>query len=242
MRLQRFGLLYRDVQRLVNQDRNAFGACMVALGHADGMVTGTTRNYATALEDVLRVIDPAPRERPMGMSIVLSKGRTLFIADTAVAEFPDAPELAQIVLQSAAMAKQFGVTPRVALVSHSTFGNPKMERSEKIRAAVSILDRREDTDFEYEGEMNVDVALNPDVRELYPFSRLSEPANVLVMPAIHSASISTSLLATAGDATVIGPVLTGLAKPIQIAPLGATVSDIVTFATLAAFQSAESDD
>ncbi|MBN8607086.1 MAG: NADP-dependent malic enzyme [Caulobacterales bacterium] len=241
-RLQRFGLLYRDVQRLVNQDRNAFGACMVALGHADGMVTGTTRNYATALEDVLRVIDPAPRERPMGMSIVLSKGRTLFIADTAVAEFPDAPELAQIVLQSAAMAKQFGVTPRVALVSHSTFGNPKMERSEKIRAAVSILDRREDTDFEYEGEMNVDVALNPDVRELYPFSRLSEPANVLVMPAIHSASISTSLLATAGDATVIGPVLTGLAKPIQIAPLGATVSDIVTFATLAAFQSAESDD
>ncbi len=241
-RLQRFGLLYRDVQRLVNQDRNAFGACMVALGHADGMVTGTTRNYATALEDVLRVIDPAPRERPMGMSIVLSKGRTLFIADTAVAEFPDAPELAQIVLQSAAMAKQFGVTPRVALVSHSTFGNPKMERSEKIRAAVSILDRREDTDFEYEGEMNVDVALNPDVRELYPFSRLSEPANVLVMPAIHSASISTSLLATAGDATVIGPVLTGLARPIQIAPLGANVSDIVTFATLAAFQAAESDD
>jgi malate dehydrogenase (oxaloacetate-decarboxylating)(NADP+) len=241
-RLQRFGLLYRDVQRLVNQDRNAFGACMVALGHADGMVTGTTRNYATALEDVLRVIDPARGERAMGMSIVLSKGRTLFIADTAVAEFPDAPELAQIVLQSAAMAKQFGVTPRVALVSHSTFGNPKMERSEKIRAAVSILDRREDADFEYEGEMNVDVALNPNVRELYPFSRLSEPANVLVMPAIHSASISTSLLATAGDATVIGPVLTGLAKPIQIAPLGANVSDIVTFATLAAFQSAESDD
>ena len=241
-RLQRFGLLYRDVQRLVNQDRNVFGASMVALGHADGMVTGVTRNFATALDDVLRAIDPARGERAMGMSIILSKGRTLFVADTSVAEFPGAEEMAQIVLQAAKMAKQFGVTPRVALVSHSTFGNPKMERSEKIRDAVSILDRREDADFEYEGEMSVDVALNPNMRELYPFSRLSEPANVLVMPAIHSASISTSLLATAGGATVIGPVLTGLAKPIQIAPLGATVSDIVTFATVAAFQAAERED
>jgi malate dehydrogenase (oxaloacetate-decarboxylating)(NADP+) len=240
-RLQRFGLLHRDVQRLVNQDRNVFGASMVALGHADGMVTGVTRNFATALDDVLRAIDPARGERAMGMSIILSKGRTLFVADTSVAEFPDAPELAQIVIQAAAMAKQLGVTPRVALVSASTFGNPKMERSEKIRDAVSILDRREDMEFEYEGEMSVDVALNPNIRELYPFSRLSDAANVLVMPAIHSASISTSLLATAGDATVIGPVLTGLSRPIQIAPLGATVSDIVTFATVAAFQAAELD-
>jgi len=238
-RLQRFGFLHRDAQRLVNLDRNVFGACMVAMGQADGMVTGVTRNYATALDDVLKVIDPAPRERAMGMSVVLTKGRTLFISDTAVAEFPDSPDLAQIVLQSAAMARQFGVTPRVALISHSTFGNPKMERSEKIRDAVSILDRREEISFEYEGEMNVDVALNPDMRELYPFSRLSEPANVLVMPALHSASIATSLLASAGGATVIGPVLTGLSKPIQIAPLGGTVSDIVTYATLAAFQVAE---
>ncbi|PZO55312.1 MAG: NADP-dependent malic enzyme [Alphaproteobacteria bacterium] len=240
-RLQRFGLLYRDVQRLVNQDRNVFGACMVALGHADGMVTGVTRNFATALDDVLRAIDPARGERAMGMSIILSKGRTLFVADTSVAEFPDAPELAQIVIQAAAMARQLGVTPRVALVSHSTFGNPKMERSEKIRDAVSILDRREDMEFEYEGEMSIDVALNPNMRELYPFSRLSEPANVIVMPAIHSASISTSLLASAGGATVIGPILTGLSRPIQIAPLGGTVSDIVTFATVAAFQAAEID-
>ncbi len=241
-RLQRFGYLQRDAQRLVNQDRNVFAACMVAKGDADGMVTGVTRNYATALEDVLRVIDPAPRERAMGMSIVLSKGRTLFISDTAVAEFPGAPELAQIVLQSAAMARQFGVTPRVALVSASTFGNPKMERSEKIHEAVSILDRREDLSFEYEGEMNVDVALNPNTRDLYPFSRLSEPANVLVMPAIHSAAISTSLLATAGGATVIGPVLTGLSAPVQIASLGGAVSDIVIFATLAAFQAASAKD
>ncbi|HJS79781.1 MAG TPA: NADP-dependent malic enzyme [Vitreimonas sp.] len=238
-RLQRFGYLQRDAQRLVNQDRNVFGACMVACGEAHGMVTGVTRNYATALDDVLKVIDPARGERVMGMSVVLMKGRTLFISDTAVAEFPNPQELAQIVIQSAAMARQVGATPRVALISHSTFGNPRMERSEKIREAVSILDRREDIDFEYEGEMNVDVALNPDMRELYPFSRLSDSANVLVMPALHSSSIATSLLMTAGGATVIGPVLTGLACPIQIAPLGGTVSDIVTYATLAAFQVAE---
>ncbi len=240
-RQQRFGFLQRDIQRMVNQDRNVFAACMVACGHADGMVTGVTRNYATALDDVLKVIDPARGERVMGMSIVLMKGRTLFISDTAVAEFPDPEELAQITLQSAAMARQFGATPRVALLSHSTFGNPKMERSEKIREAVSILDRREEVEFEYEGEMNVDVALNPNMRELYPFSRLTEAANVLVMPALHSSSIATSLLATAGGATVIGPVLTGLAKPIQIAPLGGAVSDIVTYATLAAFQAAEGE-
>jgi len=238
-RLQRFGYLQRDVQRLVNLDRNVFGACMVACGHADGMVTGVTRNYATALDDVIKVIDPQRGERVMGMSIVLSRGRTLFISDTAVAEFPGPEELAQIVIQSAAMARQFGATPRVALLSHSTFGNPRMERSEKIRAAVTILDRREDIDFEYEGEMNVDVALSPDMRELYPFSRLTDAANVLVMPALHSSSIATSLLTTAGGATVIGPILTGLSCPIQIAPLGGAVSDIVTFATLAAFQAAE---
>ncbi len=235
-RLQRYGFLQRDAQRLVNQDRNVFAACMVAAGHADGMVTGVTRNYATALDDVLKVIDPTRGERVMGMSVVLMKGRTLFVADTAVSEFPDAGELAQITLQSAAMARQFGAHPRVALLSHSTFGNPRMERSEKIRDAVSILDRREDLEFEYEGEMNVDVALNENMRELYPFSRLSGAANVLVMPALHSASIATSLLTTAGGATVVGPVLTGLSRPIQIAPLGGSVSDIVTFAALAAFQ------
>jgi malate dehydrogenase (oxaloacetate-decarboxylating)(NADP+) len=241
-RLQRFGFLHRDAQRLVNQDRNVFAACMVAHDHADGMVTGITRNYATALDDVLKAIDPARGERVMGMSIVLSKGRTLFISDTAVSEFPDPEELAQITLQSAAMARQFGAIPRVALLSHSTFGNPKMERSEKIRDAVSILDRREDIMFEYEGEMNVDVALNPNMQELYPFSRLSEAANVLVMPALHSASIATCLLTAAGGATVIGPILTGLASPIQIAPLGGAVSDIVTYATLAAFQAAKAGE
>ncbi len=235
-RQQRFGMLHRDAQRLVNQDRNVFGACMVALGHADGMVTGTTRNFATAMEDVRRAIDPVRGARMLGMSIVLSKGRTIFIADTNIAEFPDAPELAQIAIQAAAGARRFGVTPRVAFVSHSTFGNPRMERSEKIRDAVSILDRREDIGFEYDGEMSPEVALGADSRRLYPFSRLSEPANVLIMPAIHSASISTGLLAEIGGATVIGPLLMGLEFPVQIAPLGATVSDIVTFATMAAFE------
>ncbi|MEJ0058283.1 MAG: NADP-dependent malic enzyme [Terricaulis sp.] len=237
-RQQRFGFLQRDAQRLVNLDRNVFGACMVALGHADGMVTGVTRNYATVLEDVRRVIDPVRGERVMGMSIVLSKGRTLFIADTTVAEFPIASELAQIAIQAAAAARRFGATPRVAFLSHSTFGNPRSDRADKVREAVSILDRREDVDFEYEGEMNPDVALSADARKLYPFSRLSEPANVLIMPAIHSASISTSLLATIGGATVIGPVLMGLERQIQIAPLGATVSDIVNFAKVAAFEAA----
>ncbi|HWA01296.1 MAG TPA: NADP-dependent malic enzyme [Caulobacterales bacterium] len=235
-RQQRFGMLQRDAQRMVNLDRNVFGACMVALGHADGMVTGVTRNYATALEEIRRVIDPMRGERVMGVSIVLSRGRTLFIADTTVSEFPTAPELAQIAIQAACAARRFGATPRVAFLSHSTFGNPRSDRADKLREAVSILDRREDVDFEYEGEMSPEVALNPDARRLYPFSRLSEPANVLVMPAIHSASISTNLLSTTGGATVIGPVLLGLTASIQIAPLGATVSDIVNFAKVAAFE------
>jgi malate dehydrogenase (oxaloacetate-decarboxylating)(NADP+) len=237
-RSQRFGMLLRDAQRLVNQDRNVFAACMVAAGHADGMVTGTTRSFYVALEDIRRVIDPKPRCRVVGMSIVLSKGRTIFIADTNVSEFPTPPELAQIAIQTAHAATRFGVVPRVAFLSHSTFGNPKSERAEKVREAVAILDRREDVEFEYDGEMSAEVALNPDTRRLYPFCRLTDAATVLVAPAIHSASISTKLLASIGDATVIGPILVGLECPVQIAPLGATVSDIVVHATLAAFDCA----
>ncbi|MET0181525.1 MAG: NADP-dependent malic enzyme [Caulobacterales bacterium] len=240
-RTQRFGLLHRDAQRLVNQDRNVFGACMLAHGHADGMVTGTTRNYATALDDVRRVLDPLPKQRLIGMSIVLSKGRQFFIADTSVAEFPTAEELAQIAIQAAAGARSFGVTPRVAFVSASNFGNPPMERSDRIREAVTLLDRREEIDFEYEGEMSPEVALNPDVAKLYPFSRLRDAANVLIMPAIHSAAISTELLSVTGGATVIGPMLLGLEKPVQIAWLGANVSEIVSFATLAAFAAQNTD-
>jgi len=237
-RVQRRGLLHRDAQRLVNQDRNVYGACMVAHGHADGMVTGVTRNYATALNDISHVINPARNARLLGMSIVISRGRTIFIADTNVTEMPDAADLAQIAIQAAHAARRLGSTPRVAFLSYSTFGNPQGERMQKVQEAVSILDRRDDIDFEYDGDISPDVALNPDARRLYPFLRLTAEANVLVMPAIHSAWISTNLLATLGDASVIGPILIGLGAPIQIAQLGATVSDIVNFATIAAFDAA----
>ncbi|MFT6541836.1 MAG: malate dehydrogenase (oxaloacetate-decarboxylating)(NADP+) [Maricaulis maris] len=233
-RLQRKGYLKRDVQRLVNNDRNVFSACMVKLGDADGMVTGTTRSYGAALDDVSQVLDPAEGQRVMGMSIALAKNRTLFIADTNIAEFPDEEALADIAIETAAAAKGFGFTPRVAFLSYSTFGNPSGDRSDKLRRAVQILDER-GVDFEYEGEMNVDVALDPSHRFLYPFSRLKGPANVLVMPAIHSASIATKLLRMAGGATVIGPMLVGVEKPVQIARLGASVSEITTLAALAAY-------
>ncbi|WP_306014900.1 NADP-dependent malic enzyme [Oceanicaulis sp. MMSF_3324] len=237
-RLQRRGYLRRDVQRLVNNDRNVFAACMVALGDAHGMVTGVTRNYAQALGDVKLVLDTAENERVMGMSLVLSRGRTLFIADTNVTEFPSPEALADIAVETAAAAKRFGVTPRVAFLSYSTFGNPAGDRADAIQKAVSYLDER-GVDFEYEGEMNADVALDPDHRRLYPFSRLSGPANVLVMPAIHSASIATKLMRAAGGATVLGPMLVGLEKPVQIARLGASVNDILTLAALAAHDLSE---
>ncbi|MBL4538509.1 NADP-dependent malic enzyme [Oceanicaulis alexandrii] len=232
-RLQRQGYLRRDVQRLVNNDRNVFAACMLALGDAHGMVTGVTRNYAQALGDVKLVLDTAENERVMGMSLVLSRGRTLFIADTNVTEFPSPEALADIAVETAAAAKRFGVTPRVAFLSYSTFGNPSGDRADAIQKAVSYLDER-GVDFEYEGEMNADVALDPDHRRLYPFSRLTGPANVLVMPAIHSASIATKMMRAAGGATVLGPMLVGLEKPVQIARLGASVNDILTLAALAA--------
>jgi len=245
-RLQRQGYLRRDVQRLVNNDRNVFAACMVATGNAHGMVTGTTRNYAQALGDVQLALDPKPNERVMGMSLVLSQGHTLFIADTNVTEFPSPAALADMACETAAAARRFGVDPRVAFLSYSTFGNPSGDRADAIQEAVAALDGR-DTDFEYEGEMNADVALDPDHRRLYPFSRLSGPANVLIMPAIHSASIATKLMGAAGGATVLGPMLLGLEKPVQIARLGAGVSDILTLAALAAHDlsgavPAEADD
>ncbi|WP_417497262.1 NADP-dependent malic enzyme [Maricaulis sp.] len=233
-RLQRQGYLRRDVQRLVNNDRNVFSACMVKHGDADGIVTGTTRSYDAALRDVKLVLDAAPGQRVIGMSITLAKSRTLFIADTNVTEFPDSDALADIAIEAAAAAKGFGYTPRVAFLSYSTFGNPAGERSEKLQEAVDKLDKL-GVDFEYEGEMNVDVALDPSHRFLYPFSRLSGPANVLVMPAIHSASIATKLLRVGGGATVIGPMLLGFELPVQIARLGASVSEITTLAALAAY-------
>ncbi|MEJ8572711.1 NADP-dependent malic enzyme [Microbaculum marinum] len=233
-RLQRQGYLFRDCQRMVNTDRNTFGACMVATGDADAMVTGVTRNYSIALEEVRRVIDPKPGHRVIGASIALARGRTVLMADTAIHEMPTAVELAAIAEEAAGVARRLGYEPRVALLAYSTFGHPPSERSERVREAVKILDKKH-VDFEYDGEMSADVALNREAMAAYPFCRLSGPANVLVMPAIHSASISTKMLQELGGSTVIGPLLVGLDKPVQIVGLGATDTDLVNMASVAAY-------
>jgi malate dehydrogenase (oxaloacetate-decarboxylating)(NADP+) len=235
-RLRRRGYLRRDVLRLINQDRNSFAACYVACGYADGMVTGVTRAFDQALEEVMRVIDPAPGGRLIGMSIVLSKGRTIFIADTNVTEMPGSEDIVEIALEAAAAVKRLGFTPRVAFMSYSAFGNPNGERAEKMRAAVAMLDARGDVGFEYDGEMPPELALDPERRADYPFMRLTGPANVLIMPAIHSASISTKLVASLGEATVVGPILLGLSKSVQICPLSAPVSKILNMAMMAAYE------
>jgi malate dehydrogenase (oxaloacetate-decarboxylating)(NADP+) len=233
-RLQRQGYLFRDCQRLINQDRNHFAACMVALDDADAMVTGVTRNYSVALEDVRRIIDPKPGHCVIGVSLVLSRGRTVLVADTAITETPDANQLAHIAIEAAGVARRMGYDPRVAMLAFSTFGHPQGERSARVIEAVKILDQRR-VDFEYDGEMSADVALNPEAAAAYPFCRLTGPANVLVMPAFHSASISTKMLQELGGATVIGPLLVGLDRPVQIVPLGAKDSTLVNMAALAAF-------
>ncbi len=233
-RLQRKGYLFRDVQRLVNSDRNHFGACMVALGDADAMVSGVTRNYSTVLEDVRRAIDPKPGHKVIGISMVLARGRLVLVADTAVHDMPSPEELADIAEEAAGVATRMGYTPRVALLAYSTFGQPEGERAKKVRRAVEILDERRAA-FEYDGEMAADVALNPKLMAAYPFCRLSGPANVLVMPAYHSASIATKMVQELGGSTVIGPLLVGLDKPVQIVSMGSKDSDIVNMAALAAF-------
>ena len=233
-RLQRNGFLFRDCQRMANQDRNIFAACMVATGDADALVTGLTRNFSVALDNVRRAIDNRPGHRPIGVSMALVRGRTVFIADTSIHELPSAEELADIAQEAAGVARRFGYEPRVALLSYSTFGYPRGERAEYVRNAVGVLDRR-NVDFEYDGEMGADVALSREAMALYPFCRLTAPANVLVMPAAHSASISTKMLQQLGGVTVVGPLLTGLDKPVQIASMSATASDIVNLAAIAAY-------
>jgi malate dehydrogenase (oxaloacetate-decarboxylating)(NADP+) len=236
-RQHRKGLLHRDCQRMVNQNRNVFAAVMVACGEVDAMVTGLTRTFGVAYEDILMAIDPKPGKRVFGLSIVVHRGRSLFLADTTVHEFPGPEELADIAVQSAEQARIMGHEPRVALLSYSSFGNPMREKGERIRAAVRALDKR-GVDFEYDGEMQANIALNYDLmRDLYPFCRLSGPANVLVMPGLHSANISAKLLQHIGGSTVIGPILIGLSKPAQIVQLSATVNDLVTAAALAAYES-----
>jgi malate dehydrogenase (oxaloacetate-decarboxylating)(NADP+) len=233
-RLQRQGYLQRDCQRLINTDRNHFASCMVALGDADAMVTGVTRNFSVALDDILRCIDPKPGHRVMGVSLVLARGRTVLVADTAVTEMPDAGDIADIAVEAARVARALGYEPRLALLAYSTFGHPAGERSARVQEAVRLLDKRR-VDFEYDGEMAADSALNMELREAYPFCRLSGPANVLIMPAFHSASISTKLLRELGGATVIGPILVGLDRSVQIVTLSANDAQLVNMAALAAY-------
>ncbi|HEX6141212.1 MAG TPA: NADP-dependent malic enzyme [Geminicoccaceae bacterium] len=237
-RVQRQGMLLRDCQRQVNQDRNVFGACMVALGDADAMVTGLTRNYTSALRDVRKVIDARPGERMFGLTVMVARGRTVFIADTTVHELPNREELADIAIQTAKTARRMGFTPRVALLSFSTFGNRRVEKAMRVSDAISELDRR-NVDFEYDGEMSADVALDPELMALYPFCRLSGPANILIMPALHTAHISSSVLRQLGGGTVIGPILLGLSRPVQILPMNASLSDILNIAALAAYDAIE---
>ncbi len=233
-RLNRRGYLLRDVQRLVNRDRNVFGACMVATGDADAMVTGTTRQFWRIMKNIRRVIDPIPGQRAFGLSVLTSHERTVFIADTTVNEFPDPEYLAEIAIRSAKAVRRFGQEPRVAFLSFSNFGNPPSVKTKHLRSAVELLDARDDIDFEYDGEMQADVALNRDLREQYPFMRLSGPANVLIMPGLHAANISYKLLSELGNVRVIGPLLLGLSHSVQVARMTSTTTDLVNTACLAA--------
>jgi len=235
-RLQRKGFLKRDCDRLIRTNRIVFGSCMVDLGDADAMVTGVTRTFSDTLENIKYVVDERPGEIIFGLTIVVTKKGTVFIADTNVHEYPTAENLADIAISSARVAKTLGFTPRVAFLAHSTFGKPMSERSIHLREARDLLEKRK-VDFEFEGEMQPDVALNLKFKTVYPFSKLSAPANILIMPAIHSAAISTKLLKELGGSTLIGPLLIGLNKPIEIATLRSKVSDIFNMAAIAAFSS-----
>ncbi len=231
-RLARKGYLRRDCQRLVNRNRNVFSACAVALGDADALVTGTTRNHYAALADIRRVIDPSAGGEIFGLSIAVTGGRTLFIADSTIHETPSPSQLADIAVGAAATARRFGHEPRVALLSFANFGRPMSTETGRVRRAVELLDERA-TDFAYDGEMAPDVALRTDLQEHYPICRLNGPANVLIMPGLHAASIAVHLLCETGGCRILGPMLTGLTHPAQITRMGARVSEIVTAAMLA---------
>ena len=231
-RLQRRGFDQKDIHRLAARDRHVFSALMLAHGHGDGLVTGATRKSAHVLDRINHVFDADAKHGAVGVTALLHKGRIVLIADTLVHEWPDEEDLANIAEGAAGVARHMGLVPRVAFVSFSTFGHPVSERAEKMHIAPGVLSRR-GVDFEYEGEMTVDVALNVQAQAAYPFSRLTGPANILVVPARHSASISVKLMQEMGDATVLGPILTGVDKPIQICSSTSTANDILNMAVLA---------
>ncbi|HYG28575.1 MAG TPA: NADP-dependent malic enzyme [Allosphingosinicella sp.] len=233
-RLQRRGYLQREIERTVNQDRNIFAALLLEAGEADVMITGVTRTYAQSLRQILRVIDAKPGVTPFGIHIMVGQSYTVFIADTTVTERPSAEQLVEIAIQTAGVARRMGHEPRVAFLSYSIFGNPEGTYLDRVRDAVKLMDGRGDVDFEYEGEMPPDLALNPALQRVYPFSRLTGPANVLVMPGLQTANISAKLLRELSGGAVIGPVLVGMRQQVQIAPMTATASDLVTLAVLGA--------
>jgi malate dehydrogenase (oxaloacetate-decarboxylating)(NADP+) len=231
---QRHGLLRREIERMVNQDRNFFAAAMLALGEADAMITGTTRPFSQSLRQVRTVIDDEPDATPFGINVIVARHHTVLIADTAVTERPTAEQYAAIALRASSFARRMGLEPRVAFTSYTTFGNPPGMHLEGLREAVKILDGFQ-ADFEYEGEMAPDVALNFEMQQrYYPFTRLSGPANILVMPGLQSASLSAKLLRAVGGESVLGPYVLGLEHPVQIAPMTASASDLVMLAVLAA--------
>ena len=228
------GLLERDCDRMVRNDRVIWGSCMVSCGDADAMVTGNSRKYYSSLEKITKVVDPRPGEIMFGLNMIINKGKTVFIADTAVHEYPNSEQLSEIAISAARVVRLFGFNPKVAFLSHSTFGQPVTSSTKHIRDAVDILQDKK-VDFQFDGDMQPDVALSEEYKELYPFSGIVGNANILVMPGQHSAAISFKMMKTLGGAKVIGPLLIGLAQPIEIAPLRSSTSDILNLASVAAY-------
>ena len=228
------GLLERDCDRLIRNDRVIWGSCMVSCGDADAMVTGNTRRYAQSLQKIKKVVDPRPGEIMFGLNMVVNKGKTVFIGDTSVHEYPTSEQLAEIAISSARVVRLFGFDPKVAFLSHSTFGQPLTSRTKHIRDAVEIL-KNKNVDFKFDGDMQPDVALNQEYSDLYPFSDIVGKANILIMPGQHSAAISYKIMKALGGAKVIGPLLIGLGQPIEIAPLRSSTSDILNLASVAAY-------
>ena len=235
-KLQRKGLLERDVDRLIRNDRVIWGSSMVECGDADAMVTGNIRHYAASIESLKKVVEARPGEILFGLNLLITPKKTVFIADTQVNDFPSAEHLIKIATSSVRVARLFGFDPKVAFLSHSTFGKPSSRNTKHVREAIEIL-KKTNVDFDFDGEMQPDVALNPKYKETYPFSKIVGNANILIMPALHSAAISTKLMRTIGGAKTIGPLLIGLGLPIEIAPLRSSPNDILNLASVAAFSS-----
>ena len=236
-KLQRKGFLQSDCLRMIKTDRNVFAASMLACGHGDALITGLTRGYSKSLHDIWQVLKNKPNQIVMGMSMVISKGKTIFIADTACSELSSSEHLVQIAIQTANKVKDMGYEPRVAFLSFSNFGSALKTESQRIKKAVELLDEMQKTqkiNFEYDGEMTADVALNPDKLAKYPFCRLTAPANILICPGLHSASIATKMLETVGNCTVIGPILNGFEKSVQIITMQASINDILNMSAIAA--------